>query len=155
MTSNFKPLCHRDIAAFSYTFASTKEQLMERQIEKEDINVMLALLAYAAKSRKEIMSELWFHPSMNHGQLVKHQKDVISGQRSRIFEEQYKLLTSEAMKHRYPLISKIEKQEASMHQKSIMILILMGMPVKVISDLAMVAAGRVCSIISDYPEIFK
>lgn len=129
---------------------------MKRHIKKDDLDVVLAMLAYAAKSRNQIMTELWFHPSMQYAHLIKGgHKEVISGLRSKIFEEQYRMLSSELMRDRFPLISKIVKYDVSMQQKCAMILITIGMPVPIIADITMVAAGRVRIIMKEYPELFK
>ena len=129
---------------------------MKRHIKKDDLDVVLAMLAYAAKSRNQIMTELWFHPSMQYAHLSKGgHKEVISGLRSKIFEEQYRMLSSELMRDRFPLISKIVKYDVSMQQKCVMILISIGIPVPMIADITMVAAGRVRIIMNEYPELFK
>lgn len=129
---------------------------MKRHIKKDDLDVVLAMLAYAAKSRNQIMTELWFHPYMQYAHISKGgHKELISGLRSRIFEEQHRILSSEYMKDRYPLISKIEKYDVSMQQKCVMILISIGIPVPMIADITMVAAGRVRIIMKEYPELFK
>ena len=127
---------------------------MERYINKDDIQVIIKLLAYAAESRKEIIKEIWSnssyqkHPSTHH-------KDLITRHRSRIVEEQYKILTSDIMFMKYPVIRRIDNLEISMQQKSIMILTLMGMPADVISSLNMVAPGHIYFIVSEYREYFK
>lgn len=127
---------------------------MERYINKDDIQVIIKLLAYAAESRKEIIKEIWSNSSY-HKHPSTHHKDLITRHRSRIVEEQYKILTSDIMFMKYPVIRRIDNLEISMQQKSIMILTLMGMPADVISSLNMVAPGHIYSIVSEYREYFK
>ena len=129
---------------------------MKRHITKDDFDFVLGMLAYVVKSRNEIMKELWFHPYMQYAHISKGgHKELISDLRSRIFEEQYRILCSECMRDRYPLISKIEKYDVSMQQKCVMILISLGMPVPIIADITMIAAGRVRIIMKEYPDLFK
>lgn len=131
---------------------------MERHIKKEDIYVVLALLAHVAESRERNMKEIWNLPNRKltpPDVWTDSSHDLIVSQRTRMNDEIYAILTSEVMKMKYPAIKKIENKDITIINKIGLILLLMGMPVNIISSILIVSTANIRSLIEQYPEIFR
>ena len=132
---------------------------MSRNPAKPDIDVIINLLAVTASDRAEILRETWHYPQ-KHAQPSRMEwsriiMDLVCAQKSRINGRMYRTLTSDVMKMKYPDINKIERMEVSEIKKITMILLLIGLPIEMISDLTILSRGYVNTILEEYPKFFK
>lgn len=132
---------------------------MSRNPAKPDIDVIINLLAITASDRAEILRETWYYPQ-KHAQPSGIQwtrviMDLVSAQKSRINDRMYMTLTSDIMKMKYPVITRIERMGVSQIKKITMILLSVGLSAEIIADLTILSRGYVYSILNEYPEIFK
>lgn len=132
---------------------------MKRNIAHPDIHVIISLLAETAASRAEIIKETWNYPQKHlpAGSSAWQQsiRNLVTTQRSRLYERMYNTLTSEVMKMKYPKIAEIEQMNVSTIKKSTMILILTGLPADVIAEMIVLSPSYVYTILREYPDILK
>lgn len=128
---------------------------MERHIDKEDIHAIMAILAHIAGSRKDIVLETWNFPDRRKNISRNDLHDMITAQRTRMNDCLYNILASETMKIKYPDIKDIEKLDVSVMKRNALILLMIGMPVKIIADILFISTGGILALQQDNPEIFR
>lgn len=126
---------------------------MKTNQKKPDLSLLSCLLSITAESRHEIIKEIWFHPVSGLSSGAGPYHDLIARHRSRTDRRMYGFLTSEAMQMRHPAISNVMKMDISELKSCVIIMLMLGIPVKETADISLTSTAYVRFVIEEYPDL--